>query len=662
MNQINRNLMTNALDVYLKLKRSIEQNESAKNSSENRLAENQTIGYYSPDLKTIQKPNAGKRILFLNTHYPMFLTNLYQANPELHLQPYDVQKQFILSTFFGDSDFYSRGLSLCGWEADDIIFNCPQLQNKWAEENYPGLTYESNNKLILLHQITKFQPDVVYIQEIVRFDGDFLREIKKRTSLLAGQIASNYGNYQFFNLFDVIFTSCPPFVNKFRKAGLKTHYVPLGFDPRIWEKVKSVEKSHDATFIGGISNIHSSSIETLEYLAQNTAIEFFGYISVSLPQDSAILMKHRGQVWGLDMFRELAASRITFNRHIFSVSENYSSNMRLFEATGCNSLLITDYSKNLSEFFEIGKEVIAYRSAEEAAALINYYQRHPDEAKEISQNGQKRTLKDHTYEKRMEITAEILERQLYYAKVNPYYFNAQPKKISTGYKDISQSEVTQAHLDAWKNETIPQQQRALVQKELDLMYSGKSLEVCDVLARVLSPLVKNDTSLLEIGCASGYYYEILSYLLNKKLNYTGVDYSEALINLAKEFYPKAHFITADGANIPLESNSKDIVISAGVLLHVPNYVEQIKESIRISNRYVIFHKTPICKLQPTKFQEKEAYGIKTVELIFNLNEFEQVITNQGLEILESVEFNKNLNKDTSMMTFLCKKKLNKSSN
>jgi spore maturation protein CgeB len=109
------------------------------------------------------------------------------------------------------------------------------------------------------------------------------------------------------------------------------------------------------------------------------------------------------------MYRSLARSRVTLNRHI-NVAENNANNMRLYEATGVGALLITDRKDNLAEMFEIGKEVVAYSSPEEAAEMIQYYIAHPEEARVIAQAGQERTLKEHTYKKRMEELLPLLER------------------------------------------------------------------------------------------------------------------------------------------------------------------------------------------------------------------------------------------------------------
>jgi len=111
------------------------------------------------------------------------------------------------------------------------------------------------------------------------------------------------------------------------------------------------------------------------------------------------------------MYGALARSRVTLNRHI-DTAENNANNMRLYEATGVGTMLITDMKDNLHELFDIGKEVVAYSSPEEAADLIRYYLAHDDQAQAIARAGQARTLQEHTYEGRMRELVPILQRYL----------------------------------------------------------------------------------------------------------------------------------------------------------------------------------------------------------------------------------------------------------
>jgi spore maturation protein CgeB len=76
--------------------------------------------------------------------------------------------------------------------------------------------------------------------------------------------------------------------------------------------------------------------------------------------------------------------------------------MRLFEATGVGTMLLTDQKDNLHEMFDLGKEVAVYRSPEEGLEKIRYYLSHDAEREAIARAGQKRTLRDHTYAVRMQ--------------------------------------------------------------------------------------------------------------------------------------------------------------------------------------------------------------------------------------------------------------------
>jgi hypothetical protein len=190
-----------------------------------------------------------------------------------------------------------------------------------------------------------------------------------------------------------------------------SEYLRIGFDASVLERLHAVEKDVEASFVGGLSRHHGRAIPILEYLAEHTPIQFFGYGAQMLDPCSPIRPRHHGEVWAMDMYRAIARSRVTVNRHI-DVAENHANNMRLYEATGVGTLLITDRKDNLGELFEVGKEVVAYGSAEEAAELIRYYLSHPEEAATIAKAGQARTMREHTYRHRMEELVSILARYL----------------------------------------------------------------------------------------------------------------------------------------------------------------------------------------------------------------------------------------------------------
>ena len=84
------------------------------------------------------------------------------------------------------------------------------------------------------------------------------------------------------------------------------------------------------------------------------------------------------------------------------------------------------YLPNLKTLFDLGKEIVAYRSPEECAALIKYFLNNRKEADEIAKAGQARTLQDYTYTNLMERESEILKRHLTLKRESRSYPNTDP--------------------------------------------------------------------------------------------------------------------------------------------------------------------------------------------------------------------------------------------
>jgi ubiquinone/menaquinone biosynthesis C-methylase UbiE len=187
------------------------------------------------------------------------------------------------------------------------------------------------------------------------------------------------------------------------------------------------------------------------------------------------------------------------------------------------------------------------------------------------------------------------------------------------------------------------------------MYRGEPTVEFRTLADLLRPIAPPGVSVLEIGCASGYYYEILEYLLNRRIDYTGVDYSEALITMARDYYPRASFWVADGASLFFADRLFDIVISSCILLHVPNYRDHIAETCRVSGTYTVLHRTPVSRSAPTRYLKKYAYGVETVELIFNEEELLREFSLNGFEEEARHEYQADAGVDIFGVTYLLRR-------
>jgi len=371
------------------------------------------------------------RILLVNADYPGFLEGLYAAHPGLERQPFDAQMQARNRSLFGVADFYSRHLSALGHEAWDVHANNEPMQRAWATEHgvrlssarawrfrlrrgiVPWLCRVQNDAWLLEAleaQVRRYRPDVL-LNHWTGLDTGFLRRIKPLLRLLVCQVASPLPQDRDFGVYDLVISSLPNFVERFRRQGVRSELLRFAFEPSILEAIGSPERTIPVSFVGSLFAEHASRIRWLERVCTGAEVEVWGSGVATLAPDSPVLARYRGASWGIDMYRTLARSRITLNHHI-DIAEQYANNMRLFEATGAGAMLLTDAKVNLGDMFESGREVVTYADADECVEKIAYYLAHDEERKEIAQAGQRRTLSEHTYGRRMAELADMLERRL----------------------------------------------------------------------------------------------------------------------------------------------------------------------------------------------------------------------------------------------------------
>jgi hypothetical protein len=270
-----------------------------------------------------------------------------------------------------------------------------------------GIRYD-----VLKAQIEHHKPDVVLNQAVDSISGRFMKEMKSCIRFLVGQHAAvPLPHDEDLSGYDLMVSSFPPTVEAFKRDGLRAHLCRLAFEPRVLPSLDRLEKMWDISFVGSFSSVHSSRTALLDTLCRHfPQLRIWSPTIDQVPRTSPIRSHYVGQAWGSQMYDILRASRLTLNHH--GDVAPYANNMRLYEATGIGTCLLTDWKANLNDIFESGKEVVAYRDPEECVDLARRYLK-DDEAREaIGRAGQSRTLREHTYSRRMQEFVGILETYL----------------------------------------------------------------------------------------------------------------------------------------------------------------------------------------------------------------------------------------------------------
>ena len=368
------------------------------------------------------------RFLLTTYDYPEFGRRLHQSKPGLRGSSYGDLLRARLDTGFLWADYYSHALRELGHEAFELVPTNAELQLAWAREFefelpvrrrrlklsrrfrvLPWLKFVERRDWILevaKEQIRHFRPDVLLVRDLSSLPGSLLREMKPYVGLIIGQHASPVKQSWDLEPYDLIVSSLPNMVRYFQSRGRPSKLLRLGFDPRVLAKLQNPQRSVQAAFVGKLSGDHTSRAQFLNVLSKRPDLELWG---VGADQLSALgQRRYKGESWGIDMYNLLANTLVVINQHE-SWAGPHANNLRMYEATGVGTFLLTDWKEDLDLYFEPGVEIETYRSPEECDEKITFYLRNGEKRREIAARGQARTLRDHTYAQRMRELLDMID-------------------------------------------------------------------------------------------------------------------------------------------------------------------------------------------------------------------------------------------------------------
>ena len=371
-------------------------------------------------------------ILVVDAYYPAFLRDFRTAHPGVYSSGYlESRRALLAQCACGTADFYSKNLGLLGHSASEVVVNDEVIQAQWARENgvriwqppvldvavsrsrYLRRLFRSKEWLqgILAEQVKLLRPDVLFFTQMAWCDPQFIREVRPYVHLVVGQVASPMPAEKYLRQCDLMLSSFPHYVERFRAMGIASEHLRWAFETTILDRLDGSGAQYGAVFVGGFSQEHEAGTAALERLASEVDLDVWGYGLEMLPQASSLRRRFHGMAWGLEMYEIFHNARIVVNRHI-EVAEDCANNIRLYEATGAGALLVTDHKSNLRELFDVGREIVAYTDTEDLVEKVKYYLAHDDQRQAIARAGQARTLQHHSFLGRMREFEQIIESYL----------------------------------------------------------------------------------------------------------------------------------------------------------------------------------------------------------------------------------------------------------
>ncbi len=354
--------------------------------------------------------------------YQKYLDLFYNKNDILKHASYYTQLNALKSDFFPWVLSWSIFNNDDSVEIFETIHNAYYLQQAWGNDVYKN--DENWQQNIVLAQIKEFQPEVCVLYSPEFFKEDFLSKVRSvvhHDILIGGYDGMDRQNIDLYKGYDFVIT-CSKYISNYYWQNNKTSYpLEFAFDPSVNKQLKNTNSNYAVGFSGSMfKTVHNDRVELLRYLAVKTPIvissDFELNRSYSLLSYDCIrsIYKRRfkefysmyclhkkniGPLYGLEMFQFLKDSSISLNLHGDRIT--FAANVRLYEATGVGSCLLTDWKENIGELFVPDKEIVTFVSKEEALDKIKYLKRHDYERRKIAENGRIRTLSEYTYSKRI---------------------------------------------------------------------------------------------------------------------------------------------------------------------------------------------------------------------------------------------------------------------
>lgn len=200
---------------------------------------------------------------------------------------------------------------------------------------------------------------------------------------LMGGMPGDCPKTKYFDLCWTTSSSCLPW---YVMDGGRAISMPEGAEPEIFYIKRKGEFRYNVSFVGKKYGKRPRFIKDLS--SRGVHVKTFGR-----GWTTPISWQEMAQVFAYSRIN-LGIAGIRHSNRIFCLKG------RDFEVPLAGGLYLTQYSEELARCYQINEEVICYGSTEECVDIIRYLLANTDYCEEIRRKGQKRALREHTWDMR----------------------------------------------------------------------------------------------------------------------------------------------------------------------------------------------------------------------------------------------------------------------
>ena len=259
----------------------------------------------------------------------------------------------------------------------------------------------------LLSRLKKEHFDCFFSREVWDYPMSFLKELEDLIPVRILWLSTSPGRapypeiWEELKCFTHIFLIDREGVNLLREKGYNAFYMPFALAD--FEEISF--RSPKDLRLGFLGSVYPDRMMLLQEMRDHGlefwAPNFSGGTELMYPD---LVTRYRGEVWGLDLLKEMSRYEIIINpihRSYMRGMTDDVTNFRLFEAIGVRTFQIAEHKSAIREIFT-EDEIATYASLEELKDKIIFYGKHSQVREKMVTKAHARVQKEHLYSHRMQ--------------------------------------------------------------------------------------------------------------------------------------------------------------------------------------------------------------------------------------------------------------------
>jgi hypothetical protein len=210
-----------------------------------------------------------------------------------------------------------------------------------------------------------------------------------------GPHGQDLGQKDIASEFDMVWTSSRSVCEWYMAVGGRPYFLPEGFSPDYIPRIEC-EKTSDIGFFGQCYGNRADYIHILKKAGLKVRVGGFGWKDAPTVPDSEI-------------GKFIASSKVSLGMGGMGYSMDLTTvKGRDFEIPGAGAVYLTTFNPDLTNFFDIGKEIFCYRTVDEMVEITYELTNNETLCKQVSERAYRRSLREHRWIHRYKTVLKIL--------------------------------------------------------------------------------------------------------------------------------------------------------------------------------------------------------------------------------------------------------------